>query len=46
MTDRFATRADRIGFSVYDTWTGETAVVESSGSRVCSLKRQRGKPRT
>lgn len=28
MTDRFAIRADRIGFSVYDTWTGETAVVQ------------------
>jgi hypothetical protein len=27
MTDRFAIRADRVGFSVYDTWTGETAVV-------------------
>lgn len=28
MTDRFAVRADRAGFSVYDTWTGETAVIE------------------
>ena len=28
MADRFAIRADRLGFSVYDIWTGETAVVE------------------
>jgi hypothetical protein len=26
--DRFAIRADRLGFSVYDVWTGETAVVQ------------------
>ena len=27
MTQRFAIRADPEGFSVYDLWTGETAVI-------------------
>lgn len=27
MTDRFQVRPDRAGFSVYDVWTGEAAII-------------------
>jgi len=43
MADRFAIRADRRGFSVYDTWTGETAVVEKE--RLAGLRRDEAKER-